>query len=164
MKNEVELYNCTWNPVSCAGKKQPAAYLKAPLKHVITQELNQVIVIDQIATFFQRRRDQRQKETGISSVSTHGTTQSVPAPQRSMERANKYINTALILTSRQIQDWDLYNYIWSSYGLPWTVSNPNTCMHYSPNMLVFRTWNQHVQVFDIWTYNFLIWVQLFCML
>ena len=46
MKDEVELYvkSC----VTCGGCKQPHHYLKAPLKHVITYEVNDAISIDHI--------------------------------------------------------------------------------------------------------------------
>lgn len=46
MKAEVDLYvkSC----IKCGRVKQPAAYLKAPLKHVIAHELNDALVIDHI--------------------------------------------------------------------------------------------------------------------
>ena len=46
MKNEIELFvkSC----VTCGKVKQPTAYLKAPLKHVIAHELNDVLIIDHV--------------------------------------------------------------------------------------------------------------------
>ena len=46
MRNEVDLFvkSC----IKCGRVKQPAAYLKAPLKHVIAHELNDALVIDHI--------------------------------------------------------------------------------------------------------------------
>ena len=46
MKDEIELFvkSC----VTCGKVKQPTAYLKAPLKHVIAHELNDVLIIDHV--------------------------------------------------------------------------------------------------------------------
>lgn len=46
MKEEIDLFvkSC----VKCGRVKQPSAYLKAPLKHVIAHEMNSVLVIDHI--------------------------------------------------------------------------------------------------------------------
>ena len=46
MRDEVDLFikSC----IKCGRVKQPAAYLKAPLKHVIAHEFNEALVIDHI--------------------------------------------------------------------------------------------------------------------
>ena len=89
MKDEVDLFikSC----IKCGRVKQPAAYLKAPLKHVIAHEFNEALVIDHIVPQLEGSTARRNRYILTMTDLFTGYTVAVPCKTRTSEETIRII-------------------------------------------------------------------------